>query len=334
MTRAMLLCAGKGTRLGELSSERPKPLLPVCDIPILRYSIANLVAHGITDIVINLHHRGELIRAEIGDGRTLGAHVQYSEEVEILGTGGGLKHALHLLDPEGNDEPFLSMNGKLIFDLDIHALVASYAATKDSLGTMVVKPAPNAMKWGALDVRPEGEGLRVHNILEEGGHMFCGVHMTRPSVMRNLPDGEACSIRQGYLPWLREGQRVSAFVHEGGYFAEHSTPKRYLQSSIDLLGDARLRNPPGPLRGIDESAQIHPSSAIVEPVRIAAGAIIEAKAQVGPNAVIGAGARVTEASHVQDCVVWAQAVATGNLRHKIVTPKITIEASGNDLADT
>src|SRR5512143_3624360 len=118
----MLLCAGLGTRLGALSDERPKPMLPVCDLPILRYGIANLVGYGITELVINVHHRGDVIEREIGDGARFGARVRYSPEQVLLGTGGGLKHALPLLDPDGRDEPFLSLNGKLIFDVDLPAL--------------------------------------------------------------------------------------------------------------------------------------------------------------------------------------------------------------------
>jgi mannose-1-phosphate guanylyltransferase len=333
MTRAMLLCAGKGTRLGDLSEEKPKPLLPVCDISILRYGIANLVARGVTEIVINLHHRGDLIREELGDGSALGAHIQYSEEETILGTGGGLKKALHLLDPYGDDKPFLSMNGKLIFDLDIEALLASHAASVDSLGTMVVQPAPNAMKWGAVDVRPEGENLRVHNILGEGAHMFCGVHVTRPSTVRSLPEGEACMVRQGYLPWLQSGERVSAFVHQGGYFAEHSTPKRYLQSNIDLLSGAKLTNPPGPLRGVFPSASVHRTAIITEPVLIGPGAEIGAYSQVGPHVVIGSHAIVAEEAQLRDCVVWPRAEASGVHEKVIVTPQGIIEASGSDEVD-
>ena len=94
--RAMLLCAGLSTRLGKLGTECPKPMLPVCGIPILRYGVTNLVAHGITDLVINTHHRGDVIQRSLGDGSALGARIQYSHEPQILGTGGGLKHALHL----------------------------------------------------------------------------------------------------------------------------------------------------------------------------------------------------------------------------------------------
>ena len=299
----MLLCAGLSTRLGALSTERPKPLLPVCGIPILAYGITNLVAHGIRDLVINTHHLSDLIRDEIGDGRRWGARVQYIHEPQILGTGGGLKNALHLLDPDGTDEPFISANGKLIFDVDFTRLLAAYRAQKDILGMMVVQRVPDAKAWGAVDVRHDDRGAHVVDVLGDGEHMFCGVHVTRPSVMARLPDGEADSIRQGYLPWLRAGERVAAYEHTGGYFAEHSTPERYLASNWALLRGTPLRNPPSRrLAGIDPTARIHPSATIIEPVRIGAHAIVDA-VTVGPDAVVGDGAHVTKS--IAHAVMWS-----------------------------
>ncbi|MBV8759765.1 MAG: NDP-sugar synthase [Deltaproteobacteria bacterium] len=312
--RAMLLCAGLSTRLGKLGAERPKPMLPVCGIPILAYGIANLVAHGVTDLVINTHHLGEVIEREIGDGRRWGARIRYIHEPAILGTGGGLKHALPLLDPDGRDEPFLSCNGKLIFDLDITKLVAAYKAAGDILGMMVVRRVPDAKAWGAVNV----VNGRITDILGDGDHMFCGVHVTRPSVMARLPDGESDSIRQGYLPWLRAGEPVLAYEHRDGYFAEHSTPERYLESNWALLGAETLRHPPGHLRGIDPTARIHPTAVIEEPVRIGAFAHIGAGVKVGPYAVVGDGATVERS--IERTVVWAGARAdASNAGEPIVT---------------
>jgi mannose-1-phosphate guanylyltransferase len=318
--RAMVLCAGLSTRLGTLGAERPKPMLPVCGAPILAYGIANLVAHDITDLVINTHHLGELIEREIGDGRRWGARIQYIHEPVLLGTGGGLKHALPLLDPDRRDEPFLSINGKLIFDLDITALVAAYRAAQELgqiLGMMVVRRVPDALDWGAVDVQVDSRGPHVVDILGAGEHMFCGVHVTRPSVMARLPDGEADSIRQGYLPWLRAGERVAAYEHRDGYFAEHSTPERYLASNWALLGGAQLRHPPTRLSGIDPTARVHPAAAIIEPVKIGAGAVIGAGAEVGPNAVVGDGATVR--APISNTVVWAGAIVETRQRDAIVT---------------
>ena len=314
----MLLCAGLSTRLGKVGAERPKPMLPVCGIPILAYGISNLVAHGVRDLVINTHHRGDVIERELGDGRRWGARIQYVHESTILGTGGGLRNALHLLDPGNTDEPFLSCNGKLIFDLDITALLAAYRAVPDSLGMMVVRRVPDAKTWGAVQVTPDERGPRVTDILADGEHMFCGVHVTRASVMRRLPEGESDSIRQGYLPWLRAGERVAAYEHEDGYFAEHSTPERYLESNWALLSGTRLRNPPSMrLAGIDPTARIDPTATIVEPVKIGARAVIAAGVTVGPYAVVGDHARVERS--IAHTVVWANATAAPGDSEPIVT---------------
>jgi NDP-sugar pyrophosphorylase family protein len=315
----MLLCAGYGTRLGALSEQRPKPMLPVCDLPILRFGVAQLVAHDIRDLVINVHHRGDVIERELGDGVALGARIRYSYEDVILGTGGGLKHALPLLDPDGTDAPFVSMNGKLIFDVDLGALLAAFARDRDALGMMVVRRVPDAVAWGAVDVRPDGENLRVRDVLADGQHMFCGVHVTRPSVVARLPDGEACMIRQGYLPWLKAGAPVAAFEHQRGYFAEHSTPARYLESNWALLGGAELRHPPGPLVGVDPGAIVEPGAEVRAPVRIGARARIAAGAVVGPHAVVGAGATVAGDARLVRTVVWGGATARGVLVDAIVT---------------
>lgn len=317
--RAMLLCAGMSTRLGPLGDTLPKPMLPVCDVPIVRYGVALLVGHGIRDIVINLHHHGDAIRDDLGDGSALGARIQYSQEEVLLETGGGLKKALPMLDPDGTDEPFVSMNGKLIFDLDLAALLAQVARDPDVLGTMVVRRVPDATAWGAVKLEKAGGGLRVRDVLGEGEHMFTGVHVTRPSVVRRLPDGKACMIRQGYLPWMHAGEKVAAFEAGPVYFAEHSLPERYLRSNLDLLAGPRLRHPPAPLRGVDISAHVHSTAILRHPVKIGAGAHIGAESVVGPGAVIGTHAIVEEGARVERAVVWPRTRASGEVRDAVLT---------------
>ena len=235
-----------------------------------------------------------------------------------MGTGGGLKHALPLLDPDGRDEPFISVNGKLIFDLDFTALLDAYRRAGDILGMMVVRRVPDAKAWGAVDVRFDDRGPYVVNVLGDGEHMFCGVHVTRPSIMARLPDGESDSIRQGYLPWMHAGGRVAAYEHEHGYFAEHSTPERYLDSNWALLDGTPLRHPPGRTSGIDPTARVHSSARIIEPVKIGAAATIAAGVTVGPYAVVGDGARVERS--LTRTIVWAGATAdASNAGEPIVT---------------
>jgi mannose-1-phosphate guanylyltransferase len=318
MTRAMILAAGFGTRLGALSDERPKPLLPVADVPLIRYAVALLRGHGVREIVVNLHHRGELIEADLGDGRALGVDIVYSREETILGTGGGIKRALPHLAPKGaDDEPFFVVNGKLLIDLDLHDVLARHRAAGAS-ATLVVRPDPEARRWGAIDA-PDGGGP-IRGLLGDGAFMFTGVHVIEPALAARIPDGEACIVRQGYVPWLAAGVPLLAY-QAGGYFMEHSTPERYLAGNFNVLrGVAHLRHPPGDLAGVDPTAAVDPTARVLPPVRIGAGAVIEAGAIVGPDVVVGAGARVARGVFLHRSVVWPGAVVEAAATHAIITP--------------
>lgn len=315
MTRAMILAAGFGTRLGPLSEERPKALLPVCDVPVIRYSVALLAGHGIGDVVVNLHHRGQQIADDLKDGARLGVKISYSREDHILGTGGGIRRALELL----GDEPFIVMNGKIVFDLDVGDLLARHRAS-GAQATLVVRPDPEAERWGAIDA-PE-DGGRIRGLLGKGAFMFTGVHVLDPALVARLPDDdiERCIIRQGYVPWLAEGVAIDAYL-AGGYFMEHSTPERYLRGNMNVLrGQARLKHPPGVLVGVDPSAEVHDEAQLVAPVRIGPGARIGAYAVVGPDVVVGAYASLAAGMRVQRTVIWPRSHMREDADGAIFTP--------------
>jgi NDP-sugar pyrophosphorylase family protein len=322
--RAMILAAGFGTRLGALSDERPKPMLPVADYPLLRFNLALLAAHGFDEVAINLHHRGELIRAELGE-RAEGLRIVYSEEDTILGTGGGLRRMRDWLTDGG--QPFVVLNGKLVTDVNLTALVGRHRES-GAVATMVVREVPDAERWGAIDVGPTAGGAgRVVRMLEKGEHpdvrhraMFTGVHVLEPRLVARLPDGESCIIRQGYLPALRDGEPIGAVLYDR-YFQEHSTPARYLDGNLAVLrGEARLLRAPGPLTGAHPTAEIAPGARLAgvhrigERARIGEGALIE-------DSVVGRGASVAPGAQLRRVVVWPGARAEGSIESAIVTPK-------------
>lgn len=298
MTRALILAAGLGTRLGELSDERPKPLLPVCDVPLIRYAVAILRGAGIDEIAVNLHHRGELIRAELGDG------FHYSEEREILGTGGGIVKIADWLTNGGRDS-FVVVNGKIVSNIDIAATLRHHDAT-NAVATMVLREVPDAEKWGAIHVDDSGRVTRIvgHGTLSAHACMFTGVHVISPRLVARLPaTGESDSIRQGYIPALDDGERIEG-IRYGGYWHEHSTPARYLQGNWNLVsGSVTLTHPPAPLRAIAPSA------------------IIEPGAQLSPLVVVGARSVVRANAKLDRVVVWPDSTVDGELQNAIVTPK-------------
>jgi len=303
--KGMLLAAGMGTRLGPLSQERPKPLVPLLDVPVIRYGLALLRSAGIREFSVNLHHLGDRIRAELGD------EVAYSDEPEILGTGGGVKRMAALL----GGERFVVINAKVALDLDLRAVIAEHER-RGAEASMVVRPDGDARRWGAIDVAQDG---RVRGMLGEGANMFTGIHVLDRAFIERIPDGPCDIVRTAYA--TRVGARGPVFAHvmtPTAFFCENSTPARYLNANLALLDGAW--RPPWPATGIDATALVDPGAVLEPPVRVGAGARIGAGARVS-RSVVGRGASVESGAEVRDSVLWPGVAVAGAARRCIFTPR-------------
>lgn len=318
--KAMLLAAGRSTRLGALGARLPKPLVPVCGYPPIRFGLSALVRAGLTDVVVNLHHHGDMIRAALDDGAAFGAAVTYSPEVELLGTGGGLAHARSLLGAG----PVLAMNAKVVADVDLRAVVQAHLASGAD-ATLVLRDDPQAREWGPIaadetgrivSILGQGRGEQVGAVVER---MFTGIQIVGPAILDRLRPVFCDTVRDGYIPALLEGANIRAFVLEG-YFAEHSTPERYLAGNLALLRNpALLRFPPGPLDGIDATAFVDPTATLRHPVRLCAGTYVGAGAVVGPDVVVGTGASVGPGVRLARAVVWPDVAVTADASDAVLT---------------
>ena len=128
--RAMILCAGYGTRLGNLTEKLPKPMLPLAGRTMLEYIVSNLARHGFDEIVVNLHFKPDVIRAHFGDGAGFGVRFHYSYEPELFGTAGGVKRMESFLS---RDESFLVHYGDVLTDQDFSAMLR-FHREKNALG--------------------------------------------------------------------------------------------------------------------------------------------------------------------------------------------------------
>jgi NDP-sugar pyrophosphorylase family protein len=321
----MLLAAGRSTRLGALGAALPKPLVPICGYPAIAFGLAACARAGFSRAVVNLFHRGALLRETLG-AAACGVELAYSVETELLGTGGGLAHARPLLGAGA----LLVMNAKVVADLDLAAFVRAHAAAP-AVATMLLRDDPDARRWGAVAADETG---RVVGILDarsprpsEGRvteRMFTGVHVVEPALLDRLGPVFGDVIRDAYVPALLAGETIRAEVLPG-YFAEHSTPERYLEGNLALLrAPALVPHPPGPLVGVDAGARVAPSARILGPCRVEAGAVIDAGATVGPEAVVGAGARVAAGVEVRGAVVWPGVTVTVDLARAVATPDGTV----------
>lgn len=230
--RAIILAAGFGTRLRPLTDTLPKPLLPIAGRPLIVWNLLLLRRHGITDVIINLHHLGHLIEQALGDGSQLGMRLTYSREAAILGTGGGLKQA----EPFFGGEDFLVVNGDTLFELDVTGMVSAHRQSR-ALATMAVRADPDPDRWGAVEldgarrvVRIAGRGRHPEGPTEK--RMFAGVHLMHPRFLASVPAGRESSIIEAYVGAIQAGEPVAGFELRG-YWSDVGTPERYEAAKRD-----------------------------------------------------------------------------------------------------
>lgn len=230
--KAMILAAGLGTRLRPLTDVTPKPLLPVAGTPMIVWNLLLLKRHGIRDVVINLHHLGDIIRQALGDGSALGMRLIYSYEPVILGTGGGIKQA----EPHFQGEPVLVLNGDTLFELDLGAVMA-FHRERAAAATLVLRQDPDAARWGLVEVTDRAEIVRITGRGRSAptvtaARMFAGIHILHPRLLHYLPADTECSIIDAYVKGIQDGERILGFDFDG-FWSDVGTPERYAQVEQD-----------------------------------------------------------------------------------------------------
>lgn len=232
--KALILAAGLGTRLRPLTEKTPKALLLVDGRPLIYYALKLLQKHGVRDVVVNLHHLGDLIQKEIGDGGKFGMTIRYSWEPEILGTGGGIKKAARLLD----EDDFLVLNSDVLIDVNLKDLRRRHKKTK-ALATMVLRERSPDSSFTPVWA---GRSDRIVHIGPEAPsqkkaprpYHFTGIHYLESRFLDFLPaEGASCIIRQGYLPAIAAGENVRGYLYDG-YWNDLGTFDRLREAEQDL----------------------------------------------------------------------------------------------------
>jgi NDP-sugar pyrophosphorylase family protein len=206
---AVVLCAGLGTRLRPLTDQLPKPLVPVASHPMVHYPLGLLRAAGITDVVLNAHYRADQLQAALGDGRRWGMRLRYSVEPDLLGTGGGLRHLLPLID----GDPFFVLNVDQITDVDLGALLDAHCR-RDAIATLAVIHPEDPLPHRRLEVA----GGLLRGLAPRGGPgpVFTGVQvLERRLFTRHGPPDPSCVVRDFLLPAVAGGEQVATYDHRG-----------------------------------------------------------------------------------------------------------------------
>jgi len=232
MIPALVLAAGLATRLRPLSRVRAKAALPVAGRTLVERIIGWLSAAGIHDLVLNLHHLPHTITRIVGDGAQLAVRVRYSWEAPVLGSAGGPRRALPLLDAP----QFLIVNGDTLTDLDPAAAIAAHRRS-GALVTMAVVPNTEPDKYGGVLVEADGavSGFTMKGLQQPPSFHFIGLQVAQAEAFAALPDNtpyDSVGVRYRELMRARPGS-VRAHACEAEFF-DIGTAADYLETSLRL----------------------------------------------------------------------------------------------------
>ena len=218
--QAVLLAGGLGTRLGDISQDCPKPILPVAGKPFLVYLIENLKRFGISDFVVCVGYLGERVVETLGDGSNLGVHISYSFETEPLGTGGCVKHAGELLN-----EHFLVLNGDTLFDLNFSDFLSRYTGDDFEGLLMALRKVDDVSRYGAIELEDSRITSFQDKRLSGPGWINGGIYVMKKSTVEEFPDGKF-SIENDYFPKMAEDRRLYGVQYDG-FFIDIGIPETY-----------------------------------------------------------------------------------------------------------
>jgi dTDP-glucose pyrophosphorylase len=221
--RAVVMAGGFGKRLGELTSETPKPMLPVGDRPLLERIIGQLRDAGITHVNLTTHYRAETIAAHFGDGREFGVEIEYVSEEQPLGTAG----ALGLVDAGG---PLLVMNGDILTRVDFRAMHRFHDEHEADM-TVAVRPYELRVPFGVVEL----EGPAISGISEKPlvrGFINGGIYLLSPQVRSFVLPGEALDMPQLIERLVADGRAVVGFPLRE-YWLDIGDPEDYERAVVE-----------------------------------------------------------------------------------------------------
>ncbi len=287
--KAVILAGGEGTRLRPLTSNQPKPMIPIVNRPMMEHIVELLARHGFDDIVVTVAYLANQIRNYFGDGSDFGVRMRYATEEVPLGTAGSVRNAAEELD-----DTFLVISGDVLTDIDLTAFVDAHR-THDAYASIALKRVENPLEFGIVITKPDG---RIERFLEKPtwGQVFSdtintGIYVCEPEVFDLIPEGEVVDFSGDVFPAaLEKGRTLHGHVADG-YWEDVGTTEAYLHAHTDVLDGKVELGIEGFRAGdgiwVGENAEVDPAARIQGPVVIGANCRIEPGARIDGYTVLG-----------------------------------------------
>jgi mannose-1-phosphate guanylyltransferase len=305
--KAVVLVGGEGTRLRPLTETIPKPLIPLVDRAFLHHVLDHLAAHGVDGVILSSSYLEPTFGPFLDQRRGIAPEVTWITEEAPLDTAGAIANAARHLD-----EAYLVLNGDILTDLDLTALVA-FHRQRSAVATIALTPVEDARPYGLVAI---DEVSRVREFREKPadlipGTINAGTYVLEPEALRTVTPGERVNIEREVFPRLiAGGQPVFGYV-SAAYWMDLGTPEKYLRATFDVLEGrvGGIAYPAAPY--VDPSADVSLLAHLGRWVVAGPGVTIAGGAEV-EDSVLLAGARVGEGARVRDSILGPRSsVGTG-----------------------
>ena len=303
------MAGGEGTRLRPLTSNAPKPMLPLVNRPMMEHIIDLLKGHGIEDIVVTVAFMANAIRNYFGDGSEFGVRMVYASEETPLGTAGSVRNAMAELD-----DTFVVISGDVLTDVDLGAIIGTHRQ-QDALATIGLVRVENPLEYGIVITRDDAT---IERFLEKPtwGQVFSdtinsGIYVLEPRIFDWIAPDQSVDFSSDVFPGLLDdGEKLVGAVSEG-YWEDVGTLPAYVRAHKDILDGKVEVNIPGfeVADGVfvAEGAEVHPEAILTGPCVVGDNCFVDAGARLGEYVVLGMGVRLRGNAELERTVVHENA---------------------------
>src|SRR5213596_1468402 len=237
------MAGGEGTRLRPLTSNQPKPMMPIANRPMMEHIVELLKEHGFDDIVVTVAFLANHIRNYFGDGSEFGVRMRYATEESPLGTAGSVRNAMDELD-----ETFLVVAGDALTDVDLGGVMKAHRAA-DAFASIALKRVENPVEFGIVITRDDGT---IERFLEKPtwGEVFSdtintNIYVLEPEIFDAIPAEQSVDFSSDVFPkLLDEGAPLFGYVAEG-YWEDVGNLEAYVRAHRDVLDGKVVTDVPG-----------------------------------------------------------------------------------------
>ncbi len=321
--KSIILVGGKGTRLRPLTFEMPKQMLPLVGLPMLECVFASLAKHDVDEVVLSLGYLPDQFIDAYPLNSISGVKLTYAVEPEPLDTAGAIRFAA---ETAGIDDTFLVVNGDVLTDLDLSALV-SFHHRRHAVGTIALHEVDDPSRYGVVATDSEG---RVEAFVEKpareaapSNFINAGTYVFDPAVLDVIAPDRRVSVEREVFPLLAQQGSLFAMA-DNAYWIDTGTPESFLQANVDVLHGFDVGRH---LEHLEGTTWRHPSSTVAPGVRTR-NAVIDRDCVVGANVVLEnvvlmPGAIVRDGAQVRNSLIGPRAVIGS---HSVLGPTCVVGA--------